>query len=58
VSRELLRELGVQAHLAGENAFTYGLLYATEARHAAQARRRFDREWVKASRPRRLRWLG
>jgi CHAD domain-containing protein len=58
VSRELLRELGVQAHLAGENGFTYGLLYAAEVRQAARARRGFERAWATAARPRNVRWLG
>jgi CHAD domain-containing protein len=58
LSRELLRTLGVQAHLAGENGFTYGLLYAAEERRAADDRRLFDRIWSKASRKRQLRWLG
>lgn len=31
-SREVLRELGVAAHLAGENGFAFGLLHALEQR--------------------------
>jgi CHAD domain-containing protein len=31
VTRELLREAGLAAHAAGENAFTYGLLHARQA---------------------------
>lgn len=30
LARELLRELGVQAHLDGDNGFTYGRLHALE----------------------------
>ena len=30
VARQVLRELGMQAHLAGENGFTFGLLYRGE----------------------------
>ena len=33
-SQELLRELAVQAQLAGENAFTFGLLYGLEKARA------------------------
>jgi hypothetical protein len=33
-TQEVLRELGVQAQLAGENAFTYGLLYGLEKARA------------------------
>ena len=32
-----LRELGVQAHLDGENAFTYGLLYALQRQAGARS---------------------
>ncbi|WP_171107406.1 MULTISPECIES: CYTH and CHAD domain-containing protein [Streptomyces] len=35
MSREALRELAEQAHAAGENAFTYGLLYGREEQRAA-----------------------
>jgi CHAD domain-containing protein len=35
VARDELRTLGIQAHLAGSNGFTYGLLYATESGRAA-----------------------
>ncbi|MDQ4038007.1 MAG: CYTH and CHAD domain-containing protein [Actinomycetota bacterium] len=31
-SREVLRDLGVQAHLAGENGFAFGLLHGAELR--------------------------
>jgi len=36
-ARRTLRTLGVQAHLAGENGFSYGLLHAAEAARAARA---------------------
>ena len=43
VARATIRDLGVQAHLAGENAFTFGILYEQDACRAedleAQARR-------------------
>ena len=32
LARQAARELGIGAHLAGENAFTYGLLYERDAR--------------------------
>lgn len=41
VTRDLLRRLGVQAHLAGENAFTYGRLHALEQSIAADSEARF-----------------
>ncbi len=57
VARQQLRSLGMQAQLAGENGFTYGLLYAEQgsaARHelaslakvAGRARRRSARRWL------------
>jgi CHAD domain-containing protein len=44
-ARVALREAGVRAHLAGENGFTYGLLYNNEAQNAARSRRKFDDVW-------------
>ena len=32
IARQQERGLGMEAHLSGENAFTYGLLYEREAR--------------------------
>jgi CHAD domain-containing protein len=57
IAREVTRELGMRAHLAGENAYTYGLLHArgtcAAQRHQARARK----AWRRASRPRYRRWL-
>lgn len=39
VSRTVLREIGVQAFLAGENAFTFGRLHGLEEGRAAQLER-------------------
>jgi CHAD domain-containing protein len=54
IARGVLRDLGIGAYLAGENAFSYGLLYerGTCAGERLQARAR--RAWKKASR--RSRW--
>ena len=38
VARGVDRELGIGAHLAGENAFTYGLLYEREDQRAVRLR--------------------
>ena len=38
VARGVDRELGIGAHLAGENAFTFGLLYEREDQRAARLR--------------------
>ncbi len=57
IARQAERELGIEAHLAGENAFTYGLLYEREA-HAAEGLRAQGRKtWKKASRPRYRNWM-
>lgn len=58
VARALLRELGVRAHLDGENAFGYGLLHASEQRAADALEAAFRRAWSEASRRRLRRWLG
>lgn len=51
VAREALRGLAVQAHLAGESAFTWGLLYGREVAAAADRERELPEVWRKASRP-------
>jgi CHAD domain-containing protein len=57
IARPVERELGIRAYLAGENAFSYGLLYRRDVcrgqRFQAQARR----TWKRASRPRYRRWM-
>jgi hypothetical protein len=54
IARAVARDLGIAAHQAGENAFSYGLLYEQDVcdgeRFQAQARRL----WKKAAR--RSRW--
>lgn len=57
VARQLLRTLGGQAYLAGENGFTFGLLHGLEHLRAEEVRLRYHRAWSKASQPRLRRWL-
>ena len=45
VARGVDRELGIGAHLAGENAFSYGLLYEREDQQAARLRAKAQRAW-------------
>jgi CHAD domain-containing protein len=45
VARQRLRELAVQASLAGENAFTYGRMHALEERRADEAEADFAKAW-------------
>lgn len=56
IAREVTRDLGIAAHLAAENAFSYGLLYEQDACGAEQRQAQARRIWEKASR--RLNWPG
>lgn len=47
VARHLLREYAVQAHLSGENAFTFGRLHALEQARAEHAESDFAQAWSK-----------
>ncbi|QXE36844.1 CYTH and CHAD domain-containing protein [Streptomyces sp. GMY02] len=49
VAREALRGLAIQAHAAGEPAFTWGLLYGHEEAQAERRERELPRVWEKAS---------
>ncbi|MEV6654299.1 CYTH and CHAD domain-containing protein [Streptomyces sp. NPDC051219] len=51
VARESLRTLAIQAHAAGESAFTWGLLYGHEEAQAVERERELPKVWAKASRP-------
>jgi CHAD domain-containing protein len=57
IARQQERQLGIAAHLAGENSFTYGLLYAGDAQAARRFRRQARRDWERASRARYRQWL-
>jgi CHAD domain-containing protein len=57
IARQVVRQLGMNAHLAGENAFTYGVLYDRDDQEAGRLRQRAGRTWRTASRPGSLRWL-
>ena len=49
VFRPAIRQLGVQAHLSGGNAFSYGRLHALEQARADAAEAAFARRWAKES---------
>ncbi|MFI6287744.1 CHAD domain-containing protein [Streptomyces sp. NPDC051018] len=49
VARDALRDLAIQAHAAGESAFTWGLLYAREQSTAAELEREALGVWARAS---------
>ncbi len=57
IARQLERRLGVEAHMAGENAFSYGLLYERDACDARLLQDRAAAIWHQASRPKYRRWL-
>jgi CHAD domain-containing protein len=58
IARQLERRLGAAAHLAGENAFSYGLFYERDACDARLLQDLAAQVWRAASRPRYRRWLG
>ncbi|QGZ48915.1 CHAD domain-containing protein [Streptomyces sp. QHH-9511] len=51
VAREALRTLAIQAHAAGETAFTWGLLHGREEAAGAAGERAFPDAWKWASAP-------
>ncbi|MDQ3406477.1 MAG: CYTH and CHAD domain-containing protein [Actinomycetota bacterium] len=58
VAKTTLRQLGVRAHLAGDNGFTYGVLHARQETRAEQAERDFVTRWRALRRVKGPRWLG
>ncbi|MDQ6933859.1 MAG: CYTH and CHAD domain-containing protein [Actinomycetota bacterium] len=50
IAREKLRQYGGQAHLGGDNGFTFGRLHALEQDQADHAERDFTRAWAKLRR--------
>jgi CHAD domain-containing protein len=57
IARQAARDLGIGAHLAGENAFTYGLLHEFELHQADQLQAQARHVWKRASRARHRRWM-
>ncbi|MFF1422719.1 CHAD domain-containing protein [Streptomyces sp. NPDC058280] len=49
VARDALRSLAIQAHAAGESAFTWGLLYGREEAQADRREKELPEVWAKAS---------
>ena len=56
-ARAVAREIGVRAHLAGENAFTFGLLNERAHRDAIECQRQLRPVWKRATRRKARRWL-
>jgi hypothetical protein len=57
MARPVERELGIRAYLAGENAFSYGLLFGRDVCHGERFQAQARRTWKRASRPRYRRWM-
>jgi hypothetical protein len=51
IARAVARDLGIAAHLAGENAFSYGLLYERDACMGERLQAEARRIWKVAARP-------
>jgi hypothetical protein len=51
IARQAERDIGMSAHLAGESAFTYGLLYKLEDQEARGLSELAARTWRSVSPP-------
>ena len=58
VTQERVRELGDEAASTGDNAFVFGVLHAREESALLETDSQFVREWSKASKKGRRRWLA
>lgn len=58
VARARLREYGMQAHLDGDNAFTFGRLHALEQGRAERAETDFDAAWSTLRKKQLPHWVG
>jgi CHAD domain-containing protein len=58
VARDIVRELGVREHLAGNNAFTYGLLHRHNTAEAEHLEGVFREQWDAIGQAPRPRWLS
>ena len=58
VTQARLRELGDEAAGTGDNAFIFGVLHSREERALIETDEQFVREWRKASKKKRRRWLS
>ena len=57
-ARAVARDIGLQAHLAGENAFSFGLLNERAHRDALEYQRKARSAWKRAARHKAHRWLS
>jgi CHAD domain-containing protein len=57
ISRQAWRHLGIRAHAARENAFTYGLLHERDTAYAARLPEQARKIWIRAKRRKRTAWM-
>jgi CHAD domain-containing protein len=57
LARQAARDLGIGAHLSGENAFSYGLLHELERQESDRLQAKARHTWHRAARPKHRRWL-
>lgn len=57
VGRQLARQLGIAAHLAGENAFSYGMFYGDDEYDALRLQAQARKAWKQAARARYVSWM-
>ena len=58
IARQVERDLAISAAQAGENAFTYGVLYERDVHAGELVRARAQAAWHRAARRRYRTWLG
>jgi CHAD domain-containing protein len=58
IARAAAREIGIRAHLAGESAFSFGLLCEREHQRCLKSRERARRAWRHARHRKARRWLS
>lgn len=58
LTRQVLREVGVRAHLDGDNGFTYGRLHALEEAAGMTALSAYEKAHARVDRRKLRRWLG
>ncbi len=57
IARTAARDIGVQAHLAGENAFSFGLLHERAHRQAVACENQAQHAWRRAHSRKSRGWL-
>jgi CHAD domain-containing protein len=58
VARPVLREIGMQAHLDGENGYTFGLLHGQQSIETQRVEGALPAAWRRLTGCKRRRWLG